>query len=238
MLPNCQVAPRNFHSHSSEDSRIYTCSSCLSTLYNYITTNAHTTAVNIITHIVLTTASVSGAAGVQTAKLGADVGHVKIKRAAALVSNITHLSDWDISLHDTYADRDGFDNRTIIGSELRDWMVGNQTTDVAFMIYDGGDGVDVNILAYAARQRYLALPYPDHSPAAASNLTTRNLDYQSHASSFAANGAGIKLSMQKVIDRKSPSAWEADATGISKSVVITSKTPRMSGTSRYSLIMD
>lgn len=93
----------------------------------------------------LTTATVTGATRVQKADLGADAGHVKIKRAAALVPNITHLSDWDISLHDTHADRNSFDNRTIIGSQLHDWMVGNPTTNVTFMIYNGGESVDVPI---------------------------------------------------------------------------------------------
>lgn len=67
-----------------------------------------------------------------------DTSHVKIKRAAALVPNITHLSDWDISLHGLYADRNSFDNRTIIDDELHDWVVGKQTTNVAFMIHGSG----------------------------------------------------------------------------------------------------
>ncbi|KAI7786190.1 hypothetical protein LA080_004574 [Diaporthe eres] len=123
---------------------------------NQINTNAHTTALNIvtavksITHIALTKASISGATGSKTTELGPDAGYVKIKWAAALVSNTTHLSDWGIILHDTHADRNSWDNRTIIGSELLDWLVGNQTTDVACMIYDGGDGVEVPILVYAA----------------------------------------------------------------------------------------
>lgn len=194
--------------------------------YNYISTNAHATALNIITavesitHIALTTATVTGATGVQTAELGADAGHVKIKRAAALVPNITHLSDWDISLHGMHADRNSFDNRTIIGGELHDWMVGNQTTNVAFMMYSGDDGLDVPILAYAADNDTLHFHIQYHPPAVASNnLTARNSDYASHAPFFAANGAGIKLSMQNVIDQKSPPASQDDATGISKAVV-------------------
>lgn len=91
-----------------------------------------------------TTATATGATWAQTAELGADAGHVKIKRAAALVPDITHLPDWNISLHDTHADRNRFDNRIIIGSQLRDWMV-NPTTNVTFMIYNGGEGVDVPI---------------------------------------------------------------------------------------------
>lgn len=191
--------------------------------YNYISTNAHATALNIITsaetitHIALTTASVSGANGVQTAELGAGAGHVKIKRAAALIPNITHLSDWDISVHELHTDRNSFDNRTIIGDELHDWMVGNQTTNVAFMMYDAGGSVNVPILAYAADNDTLHFHIQYHPPT--SNLTARDSDYQAHVPFFAANGAGIKLSMQNAIDPKSPPASQDDATAISKAVV-------------------
>ncbi|KAG6357700.1 hypothetical protein INS49_013579 [Diaporthe citri] len=101
-------------------------------------------------------------------------------------------------------------------------MVGNQKTEVTFMIYDGGDGVDVPILAYAADNDTLLFQIQYHPSAAASNLAARTSGTQanqSHAPFFAANGAGIKLSMQSVVDRKRPSAFQADATGSSKAVV-------------------
>lgn len=224
MLPICQVARRNFYSHGSIDFRIYTCSSCLSTFDNYITTNAHAAALDIITgvesitRIPLKAASVSGATEVQTAELEADAGHVKIKRATALVSNTTYLSDWDTGLHDTHTNRNSFDNRTLIGSELHDWMVGNQTTDVAFMIY-GGVGASTSPSWRTPPTTIPCTSTSSQSPAAAADLTDRNSDYQFHASFFAANEAGIKPGMQRVIDRKRASAYQADATVISKAVV-------------------
>lgn len=86
---------------------------------NYISTDAHPPALNIITaiesntRVALTTASVSATATVQIAAPGTDAGHVKTKRAAALVPNITHLPDRDINVHDMHADRNIFDNRAI-----------------------------------------------------------------------------------------------------------------------------
>ncbi|KAJ0107758.1 hypothetical protein J7T55_000020 [Diaporthe amygdali] len=111
--------------------------------YSYINTNAHDTALNNITTVASITychyGTISqGATGGQTAEISVDAGHVEIKRPAALVHNMPHLSDWDIGIHDTHADRNSFDNRAFISSELHYWMVGNQTKDVAFMIYDDG----------------------------------------------------------------------------------------------------
>lgn len=178
------------------------------------------TALDIITPITFTTATLTGATEVQTAELGADAGHVKIRRAAALVPNITYLSDSNISLHETHADRNNFVNRAIISGQLHDWMVGNQTTNVAFMMYNGGDGLEVPILAYAADNDTLHFHIQYHPPSPASNnLTARNSDYSSHVPFFAANGDGIKLSMQNAIDRKSPPASQDDATGMFKAVV-------------------
>lgn len=96
-------------------------------------------------------------------------------------------------------------------------------TGVACMIYDGGDGVDVPVLAYAASNDTLHFHThchpPADPPAAASDLTTRDSKYQSHALFFAANGVGIMLSTQNVINRESRPASQADATGISNTVV-------------------
>lgn len=172
----------------------------LQSLYAQATALNIITAIESITHIALTTETVTGATEVLTVGLSAEADHVKIKRAGALVSNITHLSDWDISLYETDADRNSPVNRAIIGSQLHDWMVEIQTTTVAFMMYNGGDGLEVPIWAYAAENDTLHF----HITPAPDNLTARNSHYSSHVSFFTANGAGIKLSMQNVIDRKSP----------------------------------
>ncbi|KAG8623408.1 hypothetical protein KVT40_008384 [Elsinoe batatas] len=85
-------------------------------------------------------------------------------------------------------------------------------------MYKHSSGSEVPILAYQTSDNSTNLHVQWHKPDN-STLSKRDFDYQRRVPFFAANGAGIKLSVQNKIDPRSPPASSGDATLIAQTVV-------------------
>lgn len=189
--------------------------------YDYISTNAAATtqniisAVELITHIALTTAAIPNTSGTSFVTIGADNGGAVKRRDTAMVGNITHVSSWDLSDEGAHALANRYSNRTIIGSELRSQILDSGINNITFVLAHGASG-HVPILAYAVNNRTNAFHTQWQRPG---NLTTkRDSTYSEHQAFFAANGAGIKLTMQAPIAATDPPASSSDATQIANAL--------------------